>query len=75
MEGYLGKYKSFVSGYKKYYCKLTLQAFVILQSGKDSEIKAEHNLRNARVESSQSASKEFTLTVDLNSTLAGDGST
>lgn len=51
MEGYLGKYKSFVSGYKKYYCKLTLQAFVILQDGKDSEIKAEHNLRNARVDS------------------------
>eukprot|EP00347_Sterkiella_histriomuscorum_P000861 403374240 len=68
MEGYLGKYKNFVSGYKKCYCRLEMQQFVILKGDQTSQMKVALHLRNAKVEVNPSQSKDFILTVDLNHT-------
>ena len=71
MEGYLKKYKNFVSGYKKCYCRLEQHStnLIILKGDANSEQKVALNLRNAKVEINPNQSKDFILSADL--TLAG----
>lgn len=63
MEGYLKKYKNFVSGYKKCYVKLEDTSLIILKGNKDSDQKVALNLRNCKVEINPSQSRDFILTI------------
>jgi len=61
MEGYLKKYKNFMSGYKKCYLKLDGEHLSIAKGDSDADQKILIDLAHCKIETSVTASRDFTL--------------